>query len=73
VGDPVYIRRVPAAAKTVDQPLRGELLDFPRQALHAATLGFAHPRTGQPISFRAEIPEDMAALVRDIDYKMSGT
>jgi 23S rRNA pseudouridine1911/1915/1917 synthase len=57
----------------VDQPLRGELLDFPRQALHAATLGFAHPRTGQPISFRAEIPEDMAALVRDIDYKMSGT
>ena len=73
VGDPVYIRRVPAAAKTVDQPLRGQLLDFPRQALHAATLGFAHPRTGKPLSFSAEIPDDMATLVRDIDFKMSGT
>jgi 23S rRNA pseudouridine1911/1915/1917 synthase len=73
VGDPVYIRRVPAVAKTVDQPLRGQLLDFPRQALHAATLGFAHPRTGKPLSFSAEIPEDMGALVRDIDFKMSGT
>ena len=73
VGDPVYIRRVPAVAKTVDQPLRGQLLDFPRQALHAATLGFAHPRTGKPISFSAEMPEDMANLVRDIDTKMSGT
>jgi 23S rRNA pseudouridine1911/1915/1917 synthase len=73
VGDPVYIRRVPAAAKTVDQPLRGQLLDFPRQALHAATLGFAHPRTGQPLSFSAAIPDDMAKLVQDVDYKMSGT
>ena len=61
-GRSAIIRRVPAAAKTMDQPLRGQLLDFPRQALHAATLGFAHPRTGNPISFQAEMPEDMAAL-----------
>ncbi len=73
VGDPVYIRRVPSAARTVDQPLRGRLLDFPRQALHAETLGFAHPRTGAAISIRAEIPPDMAGLVRDIDTHLSGT
>jgi 23S rRNA pseudouridine1911/1915/1917 synthase len=73
VGDPVYIRRVPAVAKTVDQPLRGQLLDFPRQALHAATLGFAHPRTGKPLGFSAEIPLDMADLIRSIDSNMSGT
>jgi len=73
VGDPVYIRRVPSAAKTVDQPLRGRLLDFPRQALHAETLGFAHPRTGKTVSFRADIPQDMAELLRDIDTHLTGS
>jgi 23S rRNA pseudouridine1911/1915/1917 synthase len=71
VGDPVYIRRVPSAAKSVQQPLRGRLLDFPRQALHAASLGFAHPRTGKTISFQADLPEDMVSLVRDIDAYLS--
>ncbi|PPQ28117.1 RluA family pseudouridine synthase [Rhodopila globiformis] len=71
VGDPLYIRRVPAAAKTVPQPLRGELLDFPRQALHAASLGFAHPRTGATLSFQAAIPDDMAALINHIDRDLT--
>ena len=35
----------------------------PRQALHARTLGFAHPRTGQWLQFDSELPEDMAALL----------
>ena len=39
VGDPVYLRRVPAAAKSAPAPLRQLMLDFPRQALHAASLG----------------------------------
>jgi 23S rRNA pseudouridine1911/1915/1917 synthase len=73
VGDPVYIRRVPSAAKTVGQPLRGHLLDFPRQALHAASLGFLHPRTRQPISFQADLPEDMKQLLLDIEQNMSGS
>jgi 23S rRNA pseudouridine1911/1915/1917 synthase len=47
--------------------VRGLLLDFPRQALHAASLGFAHPRTGQPIRFQADPPEDMRALIQTID------
>ena len=63
VGDPVYLRRVPAAAKALTPPVRGALLDFPRQALHAARLGFAHPRTGAALSFERPIPDDMAALV----------
>lgn len=62
VGDPVYLRRVPAAAKFLPAPVRGALLDFPRQALHAARLGFAHPRTGAPLSFERPAPADMAAL-----------
>ena len=35
----------------------------PRQALHAKTLGFTHPTTGQPMSFGSEIPDDMARLI----------
>ena len=37
--------------------------DFPRQALHAASLGFDHPVTGERLEFQAPLPADMAALV----------
>ena len=43
VGDPVYLRRIPAAARLLPAPLRQTLLDFPRQALHAARLGLRPP------------------------------
>jgi 23S rRNA pseudouridine1911/1915/1917 synthase len=36
----------------------------PRQALHAKSLGFIHPATGEYISFDSEIPEDMATLIQ---------
>ena len=67
VGDPVYLRRVPAAARTLATPVRHALLDFPRQALHAASLAFAHPRTGQPMRFERPIPADMQALLVSLD------
>lgn len=35
----------------------------PRQALHAKTLGFKHPRTGEEMFFDTEIPSDMQALI----------
>lgn len=35
----------------------------PRQALHARTLGFKHPRTGEEMDFEAPLPEDMSQLV----------
>ena len=35
----------------------------PRQALHAGTLGFRHPRTGEEMDFEAPLPTDMARLV----------
>lgn len=37
-----------------------------RQALHAATLGFKHPRTGEQMDFSAELPDDMATLVENL-------
>jgi 23S rRNA pseudouridine1911/1915/1917 synthase len=70
VGDPLYLRRVPATARTVDQTLRGQLLDFPRQALHAASLGFKHPRTGLLISFKAAPPADIQALLNAVETSL---
>ena len=35
----------------------------PRQALHARTLGFVHPRTGEEMFFTSELPTDMVALL----------
>ena len=35
----------------------------PRQALHAKTLGFTHPRTGEFMHFDSELPEDMRKLI----------
>jgi 23S rRNA pseudouridine1911/1915/1917 synthase len=69
VGDPLYLRRIPAAARSVAEPMRQKLLDFPRQALHAARLGFAHPRTGAPLSFETPPPADMERLLAALDEK----
>lgn len=35
----------------------------PRQALHAKTLGFIHPRTGEEMFFTSELPSDMTQLI----------
>jgi 23S rRNA pseudouridine1911/1915/1917 synthase len=36
---------------------------LPRQALHAKTLGFIHPTTGEKMLFNSELPEDMATAI----------
>ena len=63
VGDPVYLKRLPASAKLLDSATRAVLQDFPRQALHAARLGFRHPRSGEALSFTTPPPADMQALL----------
>jgi len=67
VGDPTYLRRVPAIAKSIPAPLRDQLLDFPRQALHAARLGFDHPRTGKVLCFETALPTDMTTLLDQVE------
>ena len=62
VGDQVYAgrHRNPAGAS---QELLEFLQKFKRQALHAWKLTFAHPRTGEEVSFEAPLPEDMQRLI----------
>jgi len=67
IGDPLYLRRVPAMARVLTESVRRQLLDFPRQALHAARLAFAHPRTGETMSFETNPPPDMLELMTSLD------
>jgi 23S rRNA pseudouridine1911/1915/1917 synthase len=39
-------------------------IDFPRQALHAARLGFRHPDDDRPLEFEAPLPPDLVELLR---------
>ncbi len=36
---------------------------LPRQALHAKTLGFVHPTTGEKMLFESELPDDLATAI----------
>jgi 23S rRNA pseudouridine1911/1915/1917 synthase len=56
LGDPAYGRTRPA-----HRALLGEL-EFTRQALHAARLGFIHPVTSEALTFESKIPSDMQQL-----------
>ncbi|MCE8018456.1 23S rRNA pseudouridine(1911/1915/1917) synthase RluD [Halomonas sp. MCCC 1A17488] len=64
IGDPVYGGRLklPAGA---GEALKTLLREFPRQALHARKLAFLHPGSGEPVEFRAALPDDLLLL---IDY-----
>ncbi len=61
VGDQAYGRsRVPPAS--LPDETRAALAAFPRQALHAATLGFIHPIKGEEVRFESVPPEDYQSL-----------
>ena len=61
VGDPVYGE--PQWNRIDDPLLAASLRAFPRQALHAAHLSFAHPITGRTTTIDAPLPADFAALL----------
>ncbi|MFT4717017.1 MAG: 23S rRNA pseudouridine1911/1915/1917 synthase [Paracoccaceae bacterium] len=66
VGDATYGGRRAIAAKSLDPEGIVAVQSFPRQALHAATLGFVHPVKDEFMRFEAEMPEDMQALLEKL-------
>ena len=56
LGDPVYSRSGKTHGKLLNE------LQFHRQALHAAELGFTHPVTRRRLSFSSPMPPDMQEL-----------
>ncbi len=62
VGDPLYggpLRLPKGASDGLASALRG----FGRQALHAETLEFTHPASGEPLRCSAPVPDDLLALM----------
>ncbi|MEL6954407.1 MAG: RluA family pseudouridine synthase [Pseudomonadota bacterium] len=66
IGDPVYGGRRRASIRRLGHELAGEIEAFGRQALHAASLGFEHPVSGDALRFEAEMPPDMARLLQNL-------
>ncbi|WP_278921161.1 MULTISPECIES: RluA family pseudouridine synthase [Pseudophaeobacter] len=63
VGDPTYGGKRKLAAKSLTPAAIAAVQGFPRQALHAAVLGFVHPVSGAALRFEAPLPDDMAGLI----------
>ncbi|PWC32732.1 RluA family pseudouridine synthase [Azospirillum sp. TSO35-2] len=68
VGDPLYGRGRSSRpggkhASTLPEPARSRLVEFPRQALHAAALTFRHPGSGEVVEFRSPMPADIHELL----------
>lgn len=62
IGDPVYGGRRKLSERLMGEGARAAA-EFPRQALHAASLGFDHPVTGARLGFTSALPADMLELV----------
>jgi 23S rRNA pseudouridine1911/1915/1917 synthase len=63
IGDTTYGGRRQVGAKALSPEGLVAVKAFPRQALHAATLGFVHPVTEAFLEFEALLPDDMAHLL----------
>ncbi len=67
VGDETYGM---GRDKTIADPrLRSAIAAMGRQFLHAARLGFHHPRTGEWVSFDAPPPAELARLLEELEAK----
>ncbi|MGQ4584547.1 23S rRNA pseudouridine(1911/1915/1917) synthase RluD [Lysobacter sp. F60174L2] len=63
IGDPLYGGSLKLPRSATDE-LVAALRGFRRQALHAETLEFVHPVSGEPVRCSAPMPADMQALVK---------
>ena len=63
LGDPVYGTRRHAGRSAAAQAAK----HLGRQALHAAELGFVHPRSGERLHFTSPIPKDLADLLASLE------
>jgi len=63
VGDPVYGGHRRPAPSALPEGAADAMAAFARQALHAASLGFVHPVTGDEMAFDSPLPDDLAGLI----------
>ena len=61
LGDQTYGKKI-KKLRGIDQGFEDTLKSLKRQALHAHTLGFVHPKTNQDVFYVSELPEDLNKL-----------
>ena len=66
LGDPTYGGRRKLPSKALSETGLEAAKTFSRQALHAASLGFEHPVSGETLRFEADLPQDMAQLLQNL-------
>jgi 23S rRNA pseudouridine1911/1915/1917 synthase len=64
LGDATYGAGFRTKAARLPEAAREALADLGRQALHAAVLGFSHPRTGENLRFESPLPAALAHLLQ---------
>ena len=62
VGDSIYGGKV-RYPKKASEDLKNELFNFRRQALHSKKLSLKHPKSGESLSWKIPLPEDMMKLL----------
>ena len=67
IGDPLYGGPSRQRLSRLSPGAAAAARAFPRQALHAATLGFKHPRSGEYLNFVTNLPLDIADLIQTLE------
>lgn len=66
LGDSVYGSGFRTSARRLSDDAKETLNTLNRQALHATSLGFEHPRTGKAMQFTSPAPEDFGRLLTSL-------
>lgn len=69
LGDKLYAGR-PKIPKASSEKLIKALQQFPRQALHAFSLGLNHPEDGEYCEWQVDLPEDMQRLMKVLEQDL---
>lgn len=69
IGDQLYVKGRKSAVSGISAEQKDYINHFPRQALHAKSLGFIHPRSGKQMQFDSEVPCDFRELMDFLQLK----
>lgn len=67
IGDQLYVKAKKSSLTGWSAEQKNFIIQFPRQALHAASLGFVHPRQNKFMQFTSDLPADFLALLAVLD------
>ncbi len=63
IGDKLYVKSKKITGSKISDDIKNTINNFSRQALHAKSLGFIHPKSKEKIFFDSELPDDLNYLI----------